>query len=262
VRIPAHSYLVCATPRSGSTLLCEMLAATGRAGRPGEHFEVFRHSSLPRQPREYFLDADTPEILEHLPPLEPGEPSPEPPAIWWERILADGLSDNGVWGGKLMWGHIEDVLVRARELDGLHEAGLEEVLRALLGNPQLVYVARADKVSQAVSLWRAVQTQAWRSDARPASDAARYDFAGIDHLVKQLESQDRAWREWFARSSFDPIELSYEGLERDPRACVASVLRALGLSDEGVPDPPTARQRDERSEDWAARYREERKVPA
>ncbi len=32
--------LVCATPRSGSTLLCELLRATGRAGRRLEHFEV------------------------------------------------------------------------------------------------------------------------------------------------------------------------------------------------------------------------------
>jgi LPS sulfotransferase NodH len=28
------AYLVCATPRSGSTLLCEMLRETGQAGRP------------------------------------------------------------------------------------------------------------------------------------------------------------------------------------------------------------------------------------
>ena len=40
--------------RSGSTLLCETLRATGIAGNPLEHFEVFRHSSQPRQPREYF----------------------------------------------------------------------------------------------------------------------------------------------------------------------------------------------------------------
>ena len=35
----APSYLVCATERSGSTLLCELLAGTGVAGRPEEFFE-------------------------------------------------------------------------------------------------------------------------------------------------------------------------------------------------------------------------------
>ena len=34
------SYLVCATPRSGSTLLCKTLAETGVAGDPEEFFEA------------------------------------------------------------------------------------------------------------------------------------------------------------------------------------------------------------------------------
>src|ERR1700759_375295 len=54
VRPPNRAYLVCATPRSGSTLLCELLRSTGVAGRPLEHFEVLRATGVPRQPREYF----------------------------------------------------------------------------------------------------------------------------------------------------------------------------------------------------------------
>ena len=32
------SYLICATPRSGSSLLCEALRNTGLAGKPDEYF--------------------------------------------------------------------------------------------------------------------------------------------------------------------------------------------------------------------------------
>ncbi len=32
------AYIICGTPRSGSTLLCEMLAATGVAGLPNSYF--------------------------------------------------------------------------------------------------------------------------------------------------------------------------------------------------------------------------------
>jgi LPS sulfotransferase NodH len=32
------SYLVCATPRTGSNFLCEVLSSTGVAGYPGEYF--------------------------------------------------------------------------------------------------------------------------------------------------------------------------------------------------------------------------------
>ena len=123
-----RAYLVCATPRSGSTLLCEMLRDTGRAGRPLEHFEILRHSSLPRQPREYFEDLPRPELLELLAPPQSARPSSEPPEAWWARIVREGSGANGVWGGKLMWGHVDDLVARARELPGLAGADLDEVL--------------------------------------------------------------------------------------------------------------------------------------
>ena len=62
----APSYLVCATERSGSTLLCELLAGTGVAGRPEEYFEFLNATGRARQPREYFPDDATRSILELL----------------------------------------------------------------------------------------------------------------------------------------------------------------------------------------------------
>ena len=40
------SLIVCATQRSGSTLLCELLKATGVAGIPNEYFQQFKDSGL------------------------------------------------------------------------------------------------------------------------------------------------------------------------------------------------------------------------
>jgi trehalose 2-sulfotransferase len=256
--LPWRAYLVCATPRSGSTLLCEMLRATGIAGRPLEHFEVLRHSGRPPQPREYFEGVDAPEVLERLAPLADAAGAPEPAGAWWDRVLADGTTENGVWAGKLMWGHVDDFLARAGELDGLDGADLATVLDALLGDPALVYVTRPDKVAQAVSLWRAVQTQAWRAGADGAPDRAEYDFAGIDHLRRQLESHDAAWRAWFADHGRACREVSYDDLSADPPGTVRAVLRALGLPDDGVAAPQLRRQGDDRSAEWARRYREER----
>src|ERR671929_206844 len=53
---PRLTYLVCATPRSGSTLLCDVLTRTGVAGRPQEYWEALPATGLPRQPREYLAD--------------------------------------------------------------------------------------------------------------------------------------------------------------------------------------------------------------
>jgi trehalose 2-sulfotransferase len=253
-----RAYLVCATPRSGSTLLCEMLRDTGRAGRPLEHFEILRHSSLPRQPREYFEDLHDPELLDLLAKPQSRGPSREAPIDWWARIVREGSGDNGVWGGKLMWGHVDDLVCRARELPGLAGAQLEEVVHQLLDDPQLIFVTRGDRIAQAVSLWRAVQSQSWRADEERDAESVVYDFTGIDHLVAQLESDERAWREWFARTGRLPTEVTYEELESAPGDTVAAVLRVLGLPDTGVTVPTLSRQRDDRSEVWIHRYRRER----
>jgi len=271
-RPPALAYLVCATPRSGSTLLCEMLRQTGVAGNPLEHFELLRHSGRPRQPREYFGGAVSRAVLELLPPLEPPRPRDEPPAAWWAGVRHAGCTPNGVWGGKLMRGHVEDLLARARALDGLGGADLATVLRVLLGDVRFVLVTRKDKVSQAVSLWRAVQTRQWREDAgaprRP--HAAVYCFEAIDHLVAQLEADEAAWRAFFAALNGGavaaapgrPLELPYEEIAADPRAAVARVLRLCGLPAVAIGDPPLRGQRDARSLEWAARYLADKRAQA
>lgn len=251
------AYLICATPRSGSTLLCEMLRGTGRAGRPLEHFEILRHSSLPRQPREYFDDPRASAVRERLPPIAQAAPRHEAPTAWRTRILAEGRSDNGVWGGKLMWGHVEDFLARVRQLPGLSGADLQTAIDALLGDVRLVFVTRADKVAQAVSLWRALQTQAWRADAASRA-SARYDFAAIDHLVAQLTRHERAWTEWFDRVGAEPLGVSYEELDRGAEQVVGRVLGFLGLLDVTVPAPATRRQRDDETRRWIERYHADR----
>src|SRR6476660_7881628 len=114
---PDHTYLVCATPRSGSTLLCELLSATGVAGRPQEYFEDLQATGRPRQPRQYFDGLDAPEALELLAPTEPGAARlPGAFAARFPEVLAAGTTPNGVFGAKLMWGYLPDLLLGLREL--------------------------------------------------------------------------------------------------------------------------------------------------
>ncbi len=235
-----------------------MLLATGCAGRPLEHFETLLHSSLPRQPREYFSDPEAPPVLDLLPPLEEGVPSAVPPQEWWARVLAEGSTDNGVWGGKVMWGHLPDFVARARALPGLQSADLATLLAMLLGEPTFIFVTRQDKVGQAVSLWKALQTQSWRADDESADHEPTYDFAAIDYLAGQLEADERAWTRWFVRSGRHPTQVRYERLDESPRQVVGEVLEVLGLADAAVPDPPLKRQRDELSLEWIDRYLRDR----
>src|SRR4051794_2608573 len=226
------SLLVCATSRSGSTLLCALLDGTGVAGRPREFFERLAHSGLPRQPREYFERVEDPDLLEPLAPTDPGTPDPGDPI---PRALADGTTDNGVFAAKLMWTHLLDLAARLGAKPGspLPSGGLgrppdAELLRERFPDPRYVHVTRADKLAQAVSLWRAVQTRAWRAGEVTDPGDATYHGGAIAHLAGQLTEQDDAWRAWFAEQGIEPLTVRYEQLAEDTTTVTAEVLERLG----------------------------------
>jgi trehalose 2-sulfotransferase len=253
---PDRSYFVCATPRSGSTLLCRSLAATGVAGRPEEYFERLRHSGLPREPREYFEGTSQPGLLDLLPPTRTGDPPATELERELPRYLAEGTTPNGVFGAKLMWGYFEDLLAR---LGTTAEGPAVEALAARFGPLSWVHVTRSDKVAQAVSLWRAVQTRSWSAADAPEAHPV-YDARGIEHLLDQLIEHDVAWRAWFAAKGIEPHVVEYERFAADHTATLRGVLAHLGLEVERIPDPPMDRQGDARSDRWVARFNEEKEL--
>jgi LPS sulfotransferase NodH len=246
-----NSLLVCATPRSGSTLLCALLDGTGVAGHPQEFFERLSRSGLPRQPREYFEGVDDAALRRLLAPTDPGEPDHGDPI---PAALAAGTTPNGVFSAKLMWTHLHDLA------DRLRRAPDAQLLAERFPDPHYVHVTRADKVAQAVSLWRAVQTRAWRAGEMTENGHVEYHAGAIRHLASDLTDHDDAWRAWFAAQGIRPLTVGYEALAADPRGTTATVLEHLGVEPAEIPDPPLRRQGDGRSTRWVERYRAE--VPA
>jgi trehalose 2-sulfotransferase len=120
VRVDGIAYFVCATQRSGSTLLCELLKGSDVAGVPDEFFEALRSTGMPRQPREYFPDPAQAHIAERLAPTEPGRPEqPGEFEGWFKYALQRGTSRNDVFGAKMMWNYFDDFRSRVKELPGL-----------------------------------------------------------------------------------------------------------------------------------------------
>ena len=241
----ATAYLVAATERSGSTLLCELLAGTGVAGRPEEYFECLSASGRVRQPREYFPPDADPEILELLAPLQ--EPVP---AVPWDARLAGalerGTTPNGVFGAKMMWAYLPDFLAHGEP-------------EAQLGPLRWVHVERRDTLAQAISLWRAVQTAQWRAEDRDAEVEPIFHAGAIAHLERRLRGHAAAWRDWFAGRGIEPMEIVYEEFAGEPRETICRVLDHIGVPSAGVhvPEPPMRRQADARSQEWVDRFRSE-----
>lgn len=253
------SYLVLASQRSGSTLLCESLRATGVAGEPQEFFQYLPATSQAPQPREWFAGVEDESILRLLDPLDAGTPDLAPAYIWRDWVRTIGRTPNGVWGGKLMWNQTPALLQRAKNLPDRSGDGLLAAIRDVIGEePVFVYVHRPDVVSQAVSFWRAVQTRVWRGRADTVRDArAQYHSAAIAHLVKTLHAQEQGWRSWFEEEDIRPLEISYPVLSRHLPEVAGTVLETLGLDASLAPGPVLERQADSRSDRWVERYRDD-----
>ena len=233
------SYLVCATPRSGSTLLCEGLKATGVAGRPEEYFEAVPATGRPRAPADYLEGLDDPDAHALLGSAPPPDTPPYSSLLdvgsfdeHLARVREWGTTPNGVFGAKVMWGHVEDP--------------------SELGD-RYVWVRREDKVRQAVSLWRALQTQSWR--ASEGGGHAQYCFSALQHLVRMLTEYDAAWARFLRGAPV--LALTYEEVAADLPLALERTLAHVGVArprDWPPTLPAMRRQADELSERWAEAY--------
>jgi LPS sulfotransferase NodH len=276
---PKLSYLICATPRSGSTLLSEALRDTGIAGRLEEHFEVLLETGQPRRPRDYFQRSNNPDAWALLDDPEfqhvPGEcggryaehparrdPSWRPPDF--ERLLEEalrkGTTENGVLGTKIMWAYFRDFVRLARRTLGLEGVLPCEVSASVLPNlRRFVWMRRRDTTRQVVSLWKALQTQEWRRDSEEEAggQGLRFSFAAVDHLKLRIDEHNMAWQGYFERCGIEPLKVVYEEFVDAYEESVLGLLEDIEVS---VPEnvaivrPKMKQQADETSEEWVRLY--------
>lgn len=237
---------MCATPRTGSTLLCGLLASAGVAGHPESYFrrqdqqDYAVQWGISRSPDGGFRYAD-----------------------YVRAALAAGRTDNGVFAARMMWETLEEVVGELAMMNpDLSGDGIGLLTRAF-GHLRFVYLCRDDIVAQAVSLLRAEQTGVWHDPvpaprAEPGHDA-QFDFDQVHQRVQLLEQHNSAWREWFSAVGVEPFAVRYEELAVDPAGITRRALDFLGL------DLPPGRElavrhrrlADELSARWIARYQAE-----
>lgn len=236
---PALAYLVCATHRSGSNLLCQMLWHTGLAGYPQEAFSPTRRSIIAGQ---HGLTTDPEKDF----------------AGYIRELMGIRRTPNGVFGAKMMWKHLPEFCGAF----GGDPARPWESLRAELPDLRCLWMRRRDVVRQAISLVKAKQSKIYNTlqleeGKQPGTTDLRYDFAAIDKEVKRFRREDAAWSGFFRDSGITPAEITYEEFARDFDGHIRRVLAHLRVE---VPDgfqcPETnyTRQSDATNDEWAQRY--------
>ena len=137
------------------------------------------------------------------------------------------------------------------------------MLAAIFPNVHYIYVFRRDKVRQAISLHRAVQTQQWALfDDAPRSPVVQpaFDFAAIEQYRQNILSHETAWQRFFDRCDVTPFTLVYEEFVLTYEATTQTILDYLNIpmpSDLFFGPRHLRRQADNLTEEWLRRYYEE-----
>ena len=244
------SYIICATPRSGSTLLCRLLTATGVAGKPDSYFHLASVASWSED-----LDLSCSEVTPDTDVLR---------GIVGE-IQTVGRNGTDLFGLRLMRMSFAFLM---SQLDRLYpgRASDAERFEAAFGPTLYIHLSRGDKVEQAVSRVKAEQTGLWHrwADgtelerlAPPAPPA--YDAERISRQIDALVRYDADWTRWFEAQGIVPVRITYEELSSAPSDGVARILRHLELDTAPAQGlvPEVAKLADETSQAWVARYKAE-----
>jgi LPS sulfotransferase NodH len=240
------AYILCATPRTGSTLLCRLLNSAG-AGDPDSFFS-----------RRF-----VPEWGEAwgLPPQDTLSPEAFAKA-YLEAAIRAGRGGTATFGLRLMRDSIDDL----DDLVDLVHPGLppgRARFEHAFGPLLYVHLSRRDKLDQAISLVKAEQTGLWHV-APDGTELERlappkepgYDFERLHREVQDLEAFDAGWNAWFEEQGIQPHRIAYEELSADPAEELARLCAALGIAapDRRDAKPAVAKLADDTSREWARRY--------
>ena len=237
---PKLSYTIWFTQRTGSTLLCKALEATGIAGKPGEWLY---QNNLP----EDYTKLSPPGLQEYL----------------WNIAQ----TDNGIWGLKHSFYEpaFGQLLAVMKEFPTCpsKEKNRTAIWEYAFPNHHHIFMTRRNKVRLSVSWWKAIQSQEWHRihGEKPTSvDLTNaYSFDAIKHLYMECSMREAGIQEFFAEGNITPVTIVYEDFILQYEETIRKMLEYFGGDHASVEihPPPLAQTADVISEEWVQRFRQE-----
>lgn len=244
-------FIICASHRSGSTLLCEGMRWTWRCGDPKEYLSPVHSVAL----------HDRGDVA--------ADPDKDFPG-YVDELLRTRRSDNGMFGIKIMWKHLRQLPRKMSIPCAMRDhQRLARTLRQTFGRSHFIWSRREDKTAQAISFLKAKQTGLFthQQEAQGQRKADRsklaYNFGAIDTLVRRLEDEERQWQTFFELGKIRPLTINYEDIAADYTGEVERALRHVRVWGKGCEIRKPERNRklaDETTALWHQRYQEDVKA--
>lgn len=244
------SYVICTSPRSGSTLLCNLLGATGVAGNPGS----------------WFHDPSIADWLDYY-DLTPDTSLPERDVLAeiFRAAFANGSLGKGMFGLRLQRHNFEFFRQKLAVLYPGYSSDTER-FQAAFGRTLFIHLTRHDKVEQAVSYVKASQSGLWHA-APDGTELERlspprepiYDSVEIRTQFEEMTAYDQSWERWFATEQINPLRINYEFLSENPTQTLRRILDSLGLNSNAAANVEigVVKLADQTSQNWVVQFRSE-----
>jgi LPS sulfotransferase NodH len=249
----AVSILICSTPRSGSMLLSDLFRQTQLLGVPMEYLNE-------DYVRQWSSRSDYAEKEESI-------------GNYLSDVVRHRTTPNGVFGLKLHYFQMVQAWQQGK-FSIVDYFGREKTL--------WVHLSRRDLTAQAVSLFRAMQTNHWLStdseDQSQISEASHavisdrpgnhYSYPDIFALHQFLEREARGWSNFFRARDIEPIKIAYEDLASNRASEIVEGVLSIAQTRFGTsifPDlretvgPSIAKQGHER-DPWVLRFRNDLQI--
>lgn len=214
--------LILSEARSGSNWLGSLLELTGQLGHP----------------EEWFTEAFGPE--------GGGSASAQE---WIDHALRRSSTENGFFAIKLFVPHVFE----------FHDRYGIDLVRWFLDNRETlpVRLSRRDRLRQAISLVRGLQTRKWRSSTE-ATGSESYDFAAICRAVARIDRSYAYWQSCETLYGVTMPEFVYEDMVPSPSPFLKAVAEHAGVEIGEVAESPLKVQRDRLTEEWLDRFAADR----
>jgi LPS sulfotransferase NodH len=193
-----RAYVVCSTPRCGSTAFGMLLGQTKTLGMPLEYFTPLNLSLM----RERFGAVDDAGAV--------------------AAILAHRSSPNGIFAAKAHFFQIAETLA-AIEAQGPDDIAFIRMNRRDLEKQAASY-ARAMKSNQ----WVSIDGYEMPQPARSSDDAP--GEAEIEHCRQFIAHENAGWDGFFEARGIAPLVIDYEEMLASPAATVGKVAHHLGVA--------------------------------
>lgn len=223
--VPELSYFICATPRTGSTLISTILFDL-EVGLPAEYFAMEHREKLSKR----WCIKTHEDYLENLVSIR---------------------TTRGTFGAKLLFDQIPDSFVQNIKAGVF---GPESSIRFL-------YIDRMDVEAQAVSFALANENLSYRSmESETESKPKIPSVQLVEKAERVLTRQKALWAQFFEDNGITPLCMYYEVLSKFPLDCALEFAESIGRrgagSKAGGVKPRTVRQFKEENKKLLEDYRE------